>query len=233
MINAGIDRAAAATARGDSSRLSAGFVSGLAGTVLSEVVAVFRKQHPDVAVRTREAQIVDALDRLRAGELDVLVLSLPVEEPDLAVGPVLVRERRMLMLPAAHPLADREGVGFEDLADIPMLRIAGRGPGDWPADRRLERTPQGVPIAPGPQFETFQEALALTASGLGALIVGAHTEQHYPRPGVTCVPLEPSTPIEWAPIWRKSHTGQAIRAFMRTAANYAAHKASQEEGTRR
>ncbi|MFG2668910.1 LysR family substrate-binding domain-containing protein [Streptomyces sp. NPDC048387] len=215
-IRAGLDRAIA-DVRTTHDALRVGFVGAAAGQVVHQARDLFAEREPDCAVYAREAQVKDALTRLREGEVDVIVLSLPLPGPDLVIGPVLISEPRMLAAPAGHPLGRRTNVTMEDLADIPLLRLAGALPGDWPSDRWPERTPRGLPITGGPSFETFQEALQLIGAGHGACIVGAQVVRFYTRPDVAFVPFSDTPPIDWAPVWLKANNSPRIRAFARAA----------------
>ncbi|MFI5529939.1 LysR substrate-binding domain-containing protein [Kitasatospora sp. NPDC051853] len=215
-IQAGLDRATAAV-RQAGEQLTIGYVGAAAGQVAHRAAELFPRQRPACRVRVREAQITEALGRLRGGDVDVLLLSLPLTEPDLVTGPVLISEPRMLAVPAGHPLARQDRVTMEDLARIPLLRIAGAVPGAWPADRRPGRTPGGLPIPEGPRFETFQEALQLIGAGAGACIVGEQVTRFYTRPDVACVPFADAPPIEWVPAWLTSHNTPLLRSFARTA----------------
>ncbi|MFJ1758257.1 LysR substrate-binding domain-containing protein [Kitasatospora sp. NPDC088134] len=215
-IQAGLDRATAAVRRA-TEELTVGYVGAAVGQVAHQAAVLFPERRPGCRVQVREVQIVEALDRLRAGEADVLLLSLPLDEPDLVTGPVLISEPRMLAVPADHPLARQDRVTTEDLARIPLLRIAGSLPGAWPADRRLERTPSGRPIADGPKFTTFQEALQLIGAGAGAYVVGAQVTRFYTRPDTAYLPFSDAPPIEWVPVWLKANNTPLLRAFARTA----------------
>jgi DNA-binding transcriptional LysR family regulator len=215
-IQAGLDRAMASV-RQAGEELTVGYVGAAAGQVAHQAADLFPEQRPGCRVRVRETQITEALGRLRAGDVDLLLLSLPIDEPDLVVGPVLISEPRMLAVPAGHPLAQQSNVTMEDLARIPLLRIAGSLPGTWPADRRPERTPRGAPIADGPAFDTFQEALQLIGSGAGACIVGAQVTRFYARPDIAYLPFSDAPPIEWAPVWLTGDNTPRMRAFARTA----------------
>ncbi|MET9886091.1 LysR family transcriptional regulator [Streptomyces sp. NPDC006430] len=215
-IQAGLDRAIASV-RHTLTTLRVGFVGAAAGQVVHQTRDLFPERVPDCRVHAREAQVIDAVARLRAGDVDVLVLSLPISEPDMVVGPVLISEPRMLAVPVGHPFAHRKNLTMEDLATIPLLRLAGALPGDWPADRWPERTPQGRAVPPGPHFETFQEALQLIAAGCGGYIVGAQATRFYARPDVAYVPFSDAPPIDWAPVWLKANNTPRIRAFAHTA----------------
>ncbi|WP_441248389.1 LysR family transcriptional regulator [Kitasatospora sp. McL0602] len=215
-IQAGLDRATAAVQRAHGA-LRVGFVGAAAGQVVRQAADLFPQREPGRTVQVRELQVIDALPRLRAGDVDILVISLPLTEPGLVIGPVLISEPRMLAVPAGHPFAARESVTMEDLAEIPLLRLAGAVPGDWPADRWPERTPQGRVIAGGPRFETFQEALQLVGAGSGGIIVGAQVTRFYTRPDVVYLPFAEAVPIDWVPVWRKADNTPHHRAFAQTA----------------
>jgi hypothetical protein len=67
-----------------------------------------------------ETQFHDPFGPLRDGQIDVLAVSLPVREPGLTVGPVIIREGQVLVVPVGHPMADHESASVEVLADYPV-----------------------------------------------------------------------------------------------------------------
>lgn len=221
-IQTGLTRAIDSVRR-TCSALRIGFVGAAAGQVAHQARDLFQQREPDCPVQACEVQIIDAVARLRAGDPDVLLLSLPISGPDLVIGPVLISEPRMLAVPTNHPLARRKDLTMEDLADIPLLRLADALPTDWPSDRWPERTPRGRAIPGGPPFETFQEALQLIAAGSGGYIVGAQGARFYTRPDVAYIPFDDAPPIDWAPVWLRSNNAPRIRAFAH-AAQEAAHR---------
>ncbi|MET9605312.1 LysR family transcriptional regulator [Streptomyces sp. NPDC006512] len=214
-IQAALARAVSST-RQTTNVLRVGFIGVAAGQIAHRAGGMFPEREPGWRVRIREVQLFDALARLREDDVDVLLLHLPITEPDIVVGPVVLSEPLMLGLPANHALAQRESVTLEDLADVALLRVAGVQPGEWLSDRWPDRTPQGRPIAPGPEIETFLEALQVIASGTGAGIVGAQVTRFYTRPDIAYVPFTGSLRLDWAPVWLKSHNTPATRAFART-----------------
>ncbi len=69
--------------------------------------------------------IVDAttsslLPQLASGRLDLAVVNLPLDEPDIDVEP-LFDEERVLVAPAGHPLFDRDAIALADLDGVPLL----------------------------------------------------------------------------------------------------------------
>ncbi|MEU6315768.1 LysR family transcriptional regulator [Streptomyces sp. NPDC047014] len=197
--------------------LRVGFMGAAAGQVAHQAGAMFSEREPGWRVRIREVQLSGALARLHEGEVDILILALPITEPGIVVGPVLFSEARMLAVPASHALARRESVTPEDLADVALVRVCGAPPGGWLSDLWPDRTPQGRPIPPGPEVETFMEALQAVASGTGAVIVGEQVTRFYVRPGIAYVPITGTPRLDRALVWLRSCSVPAIRPFTATA----------------
>ncbi|MFE9407074.1 LysR family transcriptional regulator [Streptomyces sp. NPDC006530] len=219
-IESGLQKATNA-AHGVRSLLQVGFLGAAAGQLMVQAAQLFTRRHPGWRARPRELQIVDSLRRLRAGDVDLLVVSLPHNEPDMVTGPVLFSESRVLGVSSRHPFARRDSVSLEDLAAVKMLQVAEGFPGYWRADRTPELTPDGRPVEPGPQFETLQEALALIDAGEGVFVMGAQVARFYARPGVVYVPFSDAPPLDWAPTWLVTNTAPQIQAFNQAAQDVA------------
>ena len=78
----------------------------------------FRTRHPQWKLQIQHAPFIDPFAGLRRGDLDVLICWLPVEEPDLTVGPVLFAEPRVVAVAADHELTRLTSVSLEMLADF-------------------------------------------------------------------------------------------------------------------
>jgi DNA-binding transcriptional LysR family regulator len=211
-IQEGLERAIAA-GRGVDGVLRVGFVNAAAGRLILLVADGFRARHPRCAVEIREVQVGDCLVALRAGEIDVLLATFPIEEADLTTGSVLLSEPRVLAVSSRHPFARRESVSLEDLARDEVLRAPCSDLGYWEAARVPERTPGGRRIERGQVTVTFQEMLTLIGAGRGVYPVGAHATRYYTRPDVTYVPFRDAPPLEWGLIWRTSAETSRVRAF--------------------
>ncbi|MER5296383.1 LysR substrate-binding domain-containing protein [Streptomyces pharetrae] len=79
----------------------------------------FRARYPHRGLQSRQMTFTDVFGQLRSGAMDVMVLWLPVEEPDFIVGPILRTDSRILAVAADHRLAARDSVPLELLADFP------------------------------------------------------------------------------------------------------------------
>jgi molybdate transport repressor ModE-like protein len=95
-------------------------------TLLTEALARFSTDYPNVRLSVTEAEPVDSLPRLRAAEIDLAIVfdypMVPDEADDRDVERVpLLTESMYLALPAEHPLAARKTVRMADLADEAWL----------------------------------------------------------------------------------------------------------------
>lgn len=215
-IEAGIERAMAAS-RQVQGQLRVGFFRAAAGRFVLDVAELFGDRHPGCEVEIRENQLHDGLAPLRNDDIDVLFLMLPMQEPDLVAGPVLVREPRLLAVSDRHPLVRRPSITLEDLARDVVLTAPAGLPDYVRRNVVPERTPSGKAIEAGPAFTTVQEMLSLIGAGKGVYPVPAQTAVYYARPDVAYLPLTDVQPFEWAFTWRRSTENRRVRAFVAAA----------------
>ncbi|MFI7129308.1 LysR family transcriptional regulator [Nonomuraea sp. NPDC050153] len=84
-----------------------------------------RARHPQWQLQIQHASFVDPFAGLRRGDLDMLVCWLPVEEPDLTVGPVLFADPRVLAVAARmRRFWSRPDIAYLPVRDIDALRYA-------------------------------------------------------------------------------------------------------------
>lgn len=191
-------RRAIDTGRGLPGALDVAFVSAAGAQLLSSAAADFRDRVPGCEVRIREARAGELLPWLRSGEVDLGLGTLPIDDPRVTCGPVLVREACMLAVAANHPFARRDSIVTADLGRVSLVRLAD--------------DPRAGPT-------TFSEALALAGSGHGAFLVGAHARRYYARPDVVYLPVGDAPPLEWGLIWAADRETARVRAFAEAADN--------------
>ena len=97
-------------------RFRLGIIPTLAPYLLPLVFAPLREALPTLELEPWEDQTAALLERLRAHELDAALLATEVDGPDLASQP-LFAEPFLAALPPEHPLAAREAVAEEHLAE--------------------------------------------------------------------------------------------------------------------
>jgi DNA-binding transcriptional LysR family regulator len=212
-VSAAIARASA-VGHGRAGRLQVGYMSAAVGELVLVLADTLTAVTPDCEVHVRETALADLCGPLRRGEVDISVLPLPVVEPDLIVGPVLLSESALLAMPNDHPLAQRRQIETADLADETMLFVQGL-PQYW-IDAHLPVPAHGA----SPRVITlagFQETLAHIAAGRGLAIVGEQTPRLYPRPGLAYASLEPAHSYDYALTWRAQDLSGPAQAFARLA----------------
>ncbi len=212
---------ACAIAQGMVGTLRVGFLGCLNGPPLTDMVVAFGRRHPACDITVAEVPWPDPYGPLRTGEVDVLFTVLPIDEPDLKVGPVLVSHGRVLAVGLDHPLVERESVYIEDLADCVLLD----GPAELPEALRHgfcpPFTPLGRPLRRGQGGRTYQEALHRVATGETVWTTHAGLFRTYGHPGVVHRPLSGLPPANGALVWRTDTENAKIRAFTSLAAQMA------------
>ena len=196
------------------------FTLGLHGTHAHEyadIINLFRARYPNVDLRFREMHFSDPFGPVRAGEVDVATTWLPVREPDLTVGPQLRSEPVVLAVSAGHPLAGRSSVTMEDLGDWIVPQTEPWVPEYWVALLTPPHTPGGRPIRRGPKVTTFQETLAVVASGDAICPVHGESVRYYQRPGVVFVPIQDAPIGTWVLVWCAERESALVRGFAQAA----------------
>ncbi|GAA2067469.1 LysR family transcriptional regulator [Streptomyces albiaxialis] len=213
-------RRASDASRGVTGELRVAFLGVWTAPVLLRAVSLFSERHPDCRVQVREVQLADSRASLLDGSVDLLLASFPFD--GMACGPALLTERRVLAVPAGHPLADEDSVSLEVLAEHPVVQYPRVTSAAFKRDRTPDRTPSGRPVPKGPAGGSYSEMLTLVAMGEGVLPVGEQSRHYFPRPDIVYVPLHDAPPIERGLIWPEGNTTERIRAFVRAADDAAA-----------
>ena len=126
--------------------------------------------YPEIRVIVLDATTSSLVLNLVSGTIDLAVINLPVDEPDLIVEP-LFDEDRVLIVPIGHDLYERESVSLVELAGHDLL-LEARGT----AFRDVLDTAaqqQGVELRPKAEFDGMRLLTSLAFAGFGAGIVPA------------------------------------------------------------
>jgi len=99
-------------------RLSGGMTVCL--YVFPPLLKHLRRVHPQLDVRLTVAMAGRSVQEIRGGRGDAGLLTLPVEESDMATVPVLREELLVVTIPT-HQLAKRRKVAARDLAGLPFV----------------------------------------------------------------------------------------------------------------
>ena len=88
--------------------------------VFPALLTELRRSHPDVDLKIVAGGADRCIARLRAGTGDLALLTLPVEEPDLVVAPIM-QEELLLVTGNKHPLARKRKIVPQDLVRQPFI----------------------------------------------------------------------------------------------------------------
>ncbi|WP_240798622.1 LysR family transcriptional regulator [Streptomyces sp. H23] len=209
-------RAATAAARGATGTLTLGLHGSQAHDHI-HLLDLFRSRHPEVALRIQEVIFTDPFGPLRNGSVDVATAWLPVREPDLTVGPVIVTEPLLLMVADDHPLTRRDAVSMEDLADWPLPHSATPIPEYWQQTLVPTHTPGGRPTRRGPKVSSFQELAAVVVAGGAISLVHGDAARYYQWRGLRYLRPYDAPTASWALIWPTAGETALVRALARAA----------------
>mgnify|MGYP000181589773 CR=1 FL=1 len=179
--------------------------------LLPNLVPILTESAPEMPLVIEENYTAVLAEKLKRGELDVIVISLPFEEPGVLTLP-LYREPFVLLLPSSHPLNQKQDFSVADLKQEDVLLL---GAGHCFRDQVLEFCPecrkQGSRYSnsiqstiEGGSLETIRY---MVASGLGITILpctacGADRHSGPLYRSMSFADMEPSRVIAIA--WRKS-----------------------------
>ncbi|MFE7508694.1 LysR family transcriptional regulator [Promicromonospora sp. NPDC057488] len=207
---------AAAAARDVTGTLTLGTI-GIQGWMIDHVISDFRNRYPTVRLQHRDINPVDPLTPLRAGEVDVAHVWLPVREPDLTVGRITHTSPIVVAMVATHPYAGRESIGLEDFGDLTFVSHDSPIPASMEQTFQPFRTPSGRLVARGPLVTSWDDQLKAVMSGDAVVAAAAEAARYYSRPGLVYVPVRDAPACQWAFAWRTADQNPLIRTFASAA----------------
>ena len=110
-------------AEGKAGSVNIGFTAASSYSYVPELVAVCRRQLPDVELILKEMVSGDQLKRLGAGEIDIGLLRPPIPRTGLQFFQVKA-EPMIAAVPAGHRLSEAATIGLSDLAAEPFIMYA-------------------------------------------------------------------------------------------------------------
>lgn len=119
------------TARGISGLLRVGMI-GFNAYDYQPFWDAFQARHPQWELQVRNISFNDPFGLLRRGDADIVIAWLPIEDPDLTVGPVIATEPMAAMMSDRHELMRRQGRVAGDLRrprDVRACHAAARALG--------------------------------------------------------------------------------------------------------
>lgn len=136
--------------------------------VFPSLLKEYRRRHPAVDVKLTTGSTPQLLDRVRAGTVDVALLTLPVEGADLMQVPVL-REELLLVSHPSHAVARQRRVRARDLDGQPLVLFERGSSTRRVIDDMIAREQIGPRIVM--ETENVEILKALVSIGMGMTII--------------------------------------------------------------
>jgi DNA-binding transcriptional LysR family regulator len=141
-------------------------------TLMPLAIATFRSSYPDVELTLAEGEPEEMAQRLRAGELDLALLFEFAGESPLGEGVArveLLEDPMSLALPREHPLAGKERIRLEQLAEDAWVQTSRSSP----CARHVVRSCHAAGFEPNVTFESddYQTVQGLVAAGVGVALI--------------------------------------------------------------
>ncbi|MCM6774897.1 LysR substrate-binding domain-containing protein [Nocardia sp. CDC159] len=219
---------ARARARGVSGTLRLGYIITIGLARAHMYVSAFEREYPGVSVSTHPLNgFGSELDQaLREGVVDLFLLWFPGNpvdyadlEPELSFGPTLLISSRALAVSAEHPLAQRDSVDAEELADYEVIMPPPTFP-SWFVDAwSPPTTPSGRPIrrrSVVAEWGVDAAVDAIVRTRLVHLATSLRVEG-LARPGVVLIPVTGLPEAHLVPVHRAEADSALIRRFVDVA----------------
>lgn len=171
---------------------------GIIGTtgrwLLPALLEELAATHPKVRLVTIDATTTSLIPRLANGNLDLAVVNMPVNDPDVDIEP-LFEERHVVLAATDHPLfsgGEPERIELTDLVDVPLLlEPPGTGFRD---DLDFDAARAGVTLQPLAEIDGMRLLASLAYQGHGAAILPASAVVDWSDGTWHTAPLDGTTP---------------------------------------
>lgn len=154
--------------------LRLGAIYTVAPYLLPQLIPIMHKLAPKMPLVIEENYTARLQERLRQGELDAIIVSLPFAESGVTVE-ALYDEPFMVVLPAGHPWRERSAIAVKELADEPVLML---GAGHCFREQVLSVCPDCLrppaaddPLAQAMEGGSLETIRHMVASGLGVTVL--------------------------------------------------------------
>lgn len=199
------------TSAAGASTLTIGTLADGAGEAGTRLAEAFRRRHPEVTIRFREADFTDPTTGLRTGLVDVALTRSPFDETGISLR-TLRSDQVGVVLRSGDPLAGRGPLRLADLAGRPWFQLPDGTDPLW-REYWNGATPVGERKA-GPVVRTVSECLqAVLWNGM----VGIAPLGHALPEGLTWAPLTDMPPSPLVVAWMTEQESPLIRSFARIA----------------
>ncbi len=191
--------------------VSIGVIPTIAPYFLPLPLALFSRKYPQADITVVEDVTARLMDRLRAGQIDLAILALPVRGHDIETFQ-LRTERLFVILPRTHQLAKKRRLMLKDLRDQPFLLLR--------EDHCFRETAmeacKRARVTPHVVFESgqFGSIMAMVSAGLGISIIPEMAQEQRPDCAFVAVADERASRTIGVATLKGRFMGRVQRAFL-------------------
>ncbi|MBV9893455.1 MAG: LysR family transcriptional regulator [Chloroflexi bacterium] len=205
------------TAAGTVGTLRVGlYTSALTGPHWARICETFTSRNPRCLLELIDTSLRRSyIDWLRNHDVDLLVLRLPISDPDISIGPVLSREPRVLLVSDRHSFARRQSVSYEELADYELSDVP-----EFPREMMNAFIPPTTPSGKTLRrikYRSLDELMMRVAAGSQVHPSVVSVLEHNRLPGIVAVPIRDLPDSETALAWLSADRSLKLREFVRAA----------------
>ena len=199
--------------------LRLGVIYTIGPYLLPRLIPLVHQHAPRMPLMIQENYTTRLVEALKRGELDVVVLSLPLEEPGIVAQPVYDEPFRVLM-PVTHPWVELDRIEPDTLANDNLLLL---GAGNCFRDQVLEVCPHLRNASSlqrtleGSSLETIRH---MVATGLGVTVLPSAAADELPEhnPLVAVRPFSDPQPMRRIALaWRVTYPRSGAIDVLRAA----------------
>jgi DNA-binding transcriptional LysR family regulator len=214
----------------DTGHLRIGLIASLSHGALRQVVAQFIGRHPEVDLCFAEAERSELLTLLSHRTIDIVVAA-GEPSPDIGESLLLVRERIYLAVCGEDPLAARERLSWDDVAESKFV-VSAREPGPEIHDYIVRRVSDLGRRARVERHRLGREGIMnLVGLGLGVSLVADHSGASVSANSITAASA--ARPPRPKAISRRIWAGPARIVSRGTCARWSAHSRRHSRGSGR
>lgn len=89
-------------------------------STLPEIIQLFTKDYPDTDINAHTGKTHEIVELVRQKRVDFGLIASIIDHPDLDCHP-LFEDHLRLVVPAGHPLLDKDPISMKDLHHLPMI----------------------------------------------------------------------------------------------------------------
>jgi DNA-binding transcriptional LysR family regulator len=182
-----LQSAVADLGRGKSQELSIASVPSIATVMMPRAIAALRRRYPDLGLDINILKIEEAVDYLLLGRGEAVAISSRFEHP-LIEFDLLASGRLLCIVPESSPLATRERISPEEMAQHPLIGINPRDP--YGAIMAAMFVNAGIDYRMNVKARFGTTVCSMVAAGLGIAIIDEFTVAHGAVPGLKSIEID-------------------------------------------